>query len=202
MCRNKRKPDQILRMEEVPGGLSGGGCNSNEEDCGATTRSCGSSLTTPLKVGAMRCTKVAPNIEFGRLTSFLQHECDDGMFIDPHCCAMCLQQSRSASVISAPGMRQAIAGIPDTTTRSRTLANWRTGFTSQIVYAQFGTRANSQGVRETVSCSVTLKQIFKSQNQIALPECRPFSGNATTASRAMFPICAPNRDDVRGNPCK
>jgi hypothetical protein len=140
--RNRRKPDQILRMEEAPGGLSGGGCNSKEENCGAT-RGCGSSLTTvPLKAGAMSCAKVAPNIEFARLTSFWQHECDDGMFIEPHCCAMCLQQSRSASVISAPGMRQAIAGIPNTTTRSRTLASWRTVFTSQVVYAQFGARAN------------------------------------------------------------
>jgi hypothetical protein len=98
-------------MEEIPGGLSGGGANSNEENCGVMASGCGGSLTTaPLNAGAISCADVAANIEFGRLTSFWQHECDDGMFIDPHCCAMCLQQSRSASVISASGMRHAIAG--------------------------------------------------------------------------------------------
>jgi hypothetical protein len=58
----------------------------------------------------MTCAKEARNIGFERLTSFWQQEWDDGMFIEPHCCAMCLQHSRSASVISAPGERQAIAG--------------------------------------------------------------------------------------------
>ena len=68
------------------------------------------------------------------------------MFIDPHCSAMCLQQSRSASVISAPGIRHAIAGKPSKTISSRTLASWRTVFTYQVVYAQFGTTATISAV--------------------------------------------------------
>ena len=111
-------------MEGVPGGLSGGRSKSNEENSVPTTRDCGSSATTaPLNAGATSCANVAPNIEFGRLTSFWQHECDEGMFIDPHCCAMCLQQARSASVISASGMRQDIAGIPNNTNRSNAHAS-------------------------------------------------------------------------------
>ena len=78
----------------------------------------------------MSFAKVAPNIEFGRLTSFSQQECDDGMFIEPHCCAICLQQSRSASVISASGTRHAIAGYPNRTTSMRALASLRPIFTS------------------------------------------------------------------------
>lgn len=122
-------------MEDVLGGLSGGGCNSNEENCDLITSGCGSSLrTAPLKAGTISCANVAPNIESGLLTSFRQHECDDGMFIEPHCCAMCLQQSRSASVISAPGIRHAIAGKPSKMISSRRLASWRTIFTSYIFY--------------------------------------------------------------------
>ena len=118
-------------MEEAPGGLSGKGCNSNEENCGAMARDCGrSTATAPLNAGAMSRAKVAPNIEFGRLTSFSQQECDEGMFIEPHCCAICLQQSRSAAVISAPGIRHAIAGYPKRTTSMSALASLRPIFTS------------------------------------------------------------------------
>jgi hypothetical protein len=50
------------------------------------------------------------NIPFGRRTSFWQQECEFGMFIEPHICAIRLQHSCSAAVISTPGVRQAIAG--------------------------------------------------------------------------------------------
>lgn len=100
----------------------------------------------PLNAGAITCAKFAPNIELGRLISFWQHECDDGMVIEPHCCAMCLQQCRSASVISVPGIRHAITGRPDTTISSRTLASWRIIFTSEPVYAHFGMTGISSAV--------------------------------------------------------
>lgn len=76
------------------------------------------------------------------------------MLIEPHCSAMCLQQSRSASVISAPGVRHAIAGRPSKAISSRTLASWRTVFTYQIAYAQFGTtEKETQNIRnDGVTC--------------------------------------------------
>ena len=125
-------------MEAVPGGLSGGGYNSNEENSAARIGHCPSSvIAAPLHAGAITWAGFVPNIESGRLTSFWQHECDEGMFIEPHCCAMCLQQSRSALVISAPGIRHAITGRPDRTISNRTLARWRIIFTSEPVYAHF-----------------------------------------------------------------
>lgn len=117
-------------MEEVPGGLSGGGRNSNEENSSARIGGCCTVITALLKAGAIPWAKFVPNIELGRLMSFSQHECDDGMFIEPHCSAMCLQQSRSASVISAPGIRHAITGRPDKMISNSTLARWRIIFTS------------------------------------------------------------------------
>ena len=68
------------------------------------------------------------------------------MLIEPHCSAMCWQQFRSASVISAPGIRHAIAGRPSKAISSRTLASWRTVFTYQVVYAQFGGTANLSAI--------------------------------------------------------
>ena len=144
-------------MEAVPGGLSGGGCNSNEENSGARIRGCGSSVTAaPLNAGAVTCAKFVPNIEFGRLISLWQHECDDGICMEPHCCAMCLQQSRSASVISAPGMRHAITGRPDRTISSRTFPSWRIIFTSEPVYPHFAVRGISRTVTAvTGQCALT-----------------------------------------------
>jgi hypothetical protein len=157
-------------MEEVLGGLSGGACNSNEQNSGEITAGCGSSLmTAELKIGATTCASDVPNIEFGRLISFRQQGCgdEDGIFIDPHCCAICLQQFRSASVISAPGIRHAIAGRPSKTISSRTLASWRVVFTYQVVYAQFGTTATLSAVTavtqfgsRTVNFAVPLQPII------------------------------------------
>lgn len=60
------------------------------------------------------CTIAVCNIEFGRVTSFWQQECDEGIplgGIEPHCPSICLQHSRSASLISVVAeARQAIAG--------------------------------------------------------------------------------------------
>lgn len=144
-------------MEAVPGGLSGGGYNSNEENSAARIGRCPSSaITAALHAGAITWAKFVPNIESGRLMSFWQHECDEGMFIEPHCCAMCLQQSRSASVISAPGIRHAITGRPDKTISNRTLARWRIIFTSEPVYAHFGVTGMSGEVTTvTGQCALT-----------------------------------------------
>src|SRR5579864_6827404 len=117
-------------METVPGGLSGGGCNSIDVNCEAETCGCGSSPTTiPFKAGRMSCALDVTTIELGGLILFRQHDCDEGMSIEPHCSAMCLQHSRSASVISAPGTIHAIAGSPNKTVSSRALTSWRVVFT-------------------------------------------------------------------------
>jgi len=82
-------------------------------------------VSAPMIAGATTWTGVTRNIEFGCRTSVWQQECEDGMFIEPHCRAMRLQHSCSDAVISAPGRRHAIAGKPDKTTTSRVPANWR-----------------------------------------------------------------------------
>lgn len=95
----------------MPGGLSGGECSWKKEKSACATGPLDRSVdTASVATGGTMCMLPTPNIEFGRRTSLWQQECDAGMFIEPHCCAICLQHSRSASVISAAELRQAIAG--------------------------------------------------------------------------------------------
>jgi len=97
-------------MEAVLGGLSGGGCSWCNEISLSASFGRTEMLWASLVVGGTNWARVVRNIEFGCRTSFWQQECEFGMFIEPHLCAIRLQQSCSAAVISTPGVRQAIAG--------------------------------------------------------------------------------------------
>ena len=55
-----------------------------------------------------------------------------GICIWPHWLAICLQQARSAGVISAPGRTQAIAGVTSGSRTARINANWRIAFMRRI----------------------------------------------------------------------
>ena len=135
VCRNRRKLDQILRMEEEPGGLSGGGCtwkktNEVSDRCGL-----GKSMETACTAtGGAICALAASNIDCGRRTSVRQHECEAGISIDPHRCAMCLQHSRSESVISCAELTHAITGYPHMTARRRRPTSLRARFTLTLFY--------------------------------------------------------------------
>ena len=61
---------------------------------------------------------------------FWQHPCEAGIPICPHCPAIALQQARSAAVIPASALTQAIAGARQLTTSSNTTPSWRTPFTA------------------------------------------------------------------------
>src|SRR5689334_22939462 len=97
-------------MEEEPGELSGGGCSSKENSaCEVNGFSSWMTAASVATCGAT-CAAAACNIGWGCRTSVWQHECEAGIFIEPQFCAICLQHSRSAVVISTPNVRQAIAG--------------------------------------------------------------------------------------------
>src|SRR5581483_7785855 len=98
-------------MEEEPGGLSGGGCSSNKENSACQVNGFSkSTAAVSVATGGATCPAAACNIGWGCRTSVWQHECEAGIFIEPQFCAICLQHSRSAAVISMPNVRQAIAG--------------------------------------------------------------------------------------------
>lgn len=115
---NERKDDQILRMETVTGGETGGECISIVSADGLN-----SAIVATLGIGGSACAKTNTGcldstsdevLMAGRWSGTVvvwQQECDWGIPFLPHSCTIRLQQSRSAAVIAAAGMTQAIIGV-------------------------------------------------------------------------------------------
>src|SRR6185437_4121010 len=118
-------------MDEELGGDSGGGCRSVLKLWRDSIVAMAGTLTM---VAATNCgvTFVCSTCSIGPAcrTSVWQHECDDGMSIDPHRLTICLQHSRSAALISAPATRQAMSGQPSVRPSTRRATSWRSCFTA------------------------------------------------------------------------
>jgi hypothetical protein len=122
-------------MDELPGGLSGGGWSWSKESSARPTKAWAIwTATVAVESGRTSCLLTTVNIECGRWTSVWQQECEAGAFIEPQSCVICLQHSRSASVISSAEATQAIAGYPNIIARSRMPASLWTSFTSTVLY--------------------------------------------------------------------